>query len=248
MERQKLLIYFLSIGLIALACTRKLGISSEALNEKVDLTIKDWDEAKAEADLSYENIHSWLPERGIRGRYEIAQKVLSKAILENILGENAFLNGPHENGINYNSRTFGYYNPAFLNKLKGQLVALYSNKIFVSSAQSFYDRELKQYLRTYYLAYEVGANNKAIRDGYIAILSKGTQSTPESSFLDEPSYFLQESFRNFADSAAAEGYDEYEAFTCPGFWVRRSIDGTADEFYELLTMTINAFDGEFLEK
>lgn len=246
MKAQKLLIYLLTLGFLVLACTRKVGVSSEELRGKINLTIIDWEDLRFSTDLSYESIHSWLPESGIRGRYQIAKKVLSKSVLERIVGEKAFLSGPHESGINYDSRDFGRYNPAFLTKLKGQLSTLYSNKIFIDKVQSFYDKELKQYLRTYYLAYEAGANNQEVMDGYLALLSKEVKSIPQNAFLDEPSYYLQESFREFADSAAAEGYDEYEAFTCPGFWVRRSIDGTADAFYELLVMTMGVFDDGFL--
>ena len=36
--------------------------------------------------------------------------------------------------------------------------------------------------------------------------------------------------------------DVYEAFTAPSFWVRRSIDGTDDEFIALLEMVVNHFE------
>lgn len=148
--------------------------------------------------------------------------------------------------MNYESRDFGYYNPAFLNKLKAQLSNLYAKKIFVDQVQPFYDRELKQYLRTFYLAYSHGANNTQIKEGYLAAIEQAPAG--QTDFLDEPSYFLQESFREFAESAEQDGYDVYEAFVCPGFWVRRSIDGTADEFYQLLRITLNTFDSEFLNQ
>jgi hypothetical protein len=61
-----------------------------------------------------------------------------------------------------------------------------------------------------------------------------------------PSYYLQESFRDFAEALEKDGYDVYEAFTCPGFWIRRSIDGTADEFYEVLKLTLQTFDPAFI--
>lgn len=70
--------------------------------------------------------------------------------------------------------------------------------------------------------------------------------TSDPAFLSEPSEFIQESFRGFAESIEKEGYDVYEGFTCPGFWVRRSIDGTADEFYDLLILTMRTFDEGFL--
>lgn len=246
MKTQKLFFFGLLAGLFIISCTRQLGGSSKDLQKRVERTAKEWSELSASADLSYENIHSWVPESGIRGRYEIARSVIGKSVLETIIGEKAFLSGPHDDGINYDSREFGYYNPAFLNKLKTQLTTLSTYKILVDQVQPFYDRELKQYLRTFYLAYAHGANNAQIKAGYLAAIQNAP--TNKDSFLDEPSYFLQESFREFAESTESQGYDVYEAFVCPGFWVRRSIDGTADEFYQLLRLTMNTFDTEFLKK
>lgn len=249
MKLKTLLSTTLAITLAIFACTTKPGFSSERLSDKIKLTVADWQNMSANARLDHETISSWVPESGIRGRYQIAKQVLSKAVLESIIGEKAFLSGPHEQGVNYNSaREFGRYNPKFLTKLQKSLASLFSNKVFVDNAQALYDSELKQYLRTYYLAYEAGANNREVMDGYLAILATEPREYAGSTFLAEPSYYLQEAFRDFAESIEGEGYDVYEGFTCPGFWVRRSIDGTADEFYGLLTLTIRTFDPEFLNE
>ncbi len=248
MKRKTLLLFALAIGLAFFACTTKPGFSLERLSDKIKLTVADWQNMSANTRLDYESISSWIPESGIRGRYQIASQVLGKSVLESIIGEKAFLSGPHEQGVNYNSaREFGRYNPKFLTKLHTSLASLFSNKIFVDNAQALYDRELKRYLRTYYLAYEAGANNREVMDGYLALLAAEPKKYSESVFLSEPSLFLQESFRDFAESLEKEGYDAYEGFACPGFWVRRSIDGTADEFFELLALTIKTFDPEFPE-
>lgn len=248
MKRKTLLISALAIGLGIFACTTRPGFSSERLGDKIRLTVADWQNMNANARLDPEIISSWIPESGIRGRYQIAKQALGKSVLESIIGEKAFLSGPHKEDINYNSaRDFGRYNPKFLTKLHTSLASLFSNKIFVDNAQALYDQELKRYLRTYYLAYEAGANNQEVMDGYLAILAREPQKYSESVFLSEPSFYLQESFRDFAESLEKEGYDVYEGFACPGFWVRRSIDGTADEFFELLALTIRTFDPEFRE-
>lgn len=249
MKLRTLLTLLAITGLGIFACTTKPGFSSEKLGEKIKLAVADWQNMRTNADLAPESISSWIPESGIRGRYQIAKQVLSKAVLESIVGEKAFLSGPHQQDIDYNSaRTFGRYNPKFLTQLQKGLSSLFSSKVFVANAQALYDSELKQYLRTYYLAYEVGANNQEVMDGYLAIVAQEPKKYGESVFLSEPSHFLQESFRGFAESIEAEGYDVYEGFVCPGFWVRRSIDGTADEFLGLLKLTIKTFDPEFLKQ
>jgi hypothetical protein len=109
------------------------------------------------------------------------------------------------------------------------------------------------YLRTYYLSYEKGTTSEAIKEGYLAEIADWND-TKES--WESPSFYLQEAFRPFADELSGEwdesyieggsSYDWYEAVTCPGFWLRRTLDGTADEFYELLELTLNTFDPAFL--
>jgi len=220
---------------------------SKRLSEKINLMAADWEKMQNAAQLGYKDIQSWLPKRGIRGRYQIAKKVMSKTSIESIVGEKAFLIGPHEDGISYTSaKEFGRYNPDFLMKLQRILTEIFNNKIFVARTQKLYDSQLKQYLRTYYLAYDVAANNRKVMDGYLSVI-KETQSSSDVVFLAAASFFLQESFRHFAESVAQEGYDVYEAFVCAGFWIRRSIDGTEDEFFQLLKLTINTFDENFLK-
>lgn len=206
-----------------------------------------WPSLEVSADLSHGAIHSWLPDRGIRGRYQIAKQVLAKQALEMLLNEKAFSSGPHENGIDYTSTTeFGHYNPTFLIKLGSLLQDIFANAIFVSQAQALYDVEFKRYLRTYYLAYAEATKNPEIAISYQRVIEKAQAISGRLPFQSQPSYHLQEAFRTFSNGLANQGYDDYEAFTAPGFWVRRSIDGTADEFYALLTLTLNTFDKAFM--
>lgn len=226
------------------------------LSEKTNVMASQWEEMHNNTALDYESIQSWIPESGIRGRYQIAKEVISIAILENIVGEKVFLNKTHQQGISYTNATkFGHYNPDFLLKLHEILTQIFSNKVFIANIQPFYDNELKQYLRTFFLSYKPAANNQAVINGYLSAIEKTKPSfSADSSFVSQdtssnipPSLFLQESFRSFSDLMEKQGYDVYEAFVCPGFWIRRSIDGTEDEFFQLLTLVINTFDKGFLK-
>ena len=109
---------------------------------------------------------------------------------------------------------------------------------FVSRCQEFYDKHFKYYLRVFYMSCKAGYTNQEIVTGYQNAIASN----------NSPSYYLQESFRGFAEEIEKQGYDVYEGFTCPGFWVRRTIDGTGDEFYDLLVLTLQTFDSEFLNK
>ena len=218
----------------------------EALKQKIALTFSNWDNIVASPELSNQYVEYWS-EVGVRGRYKVFKKYLSKATLENIVGEKAFLNDLHANDLNFNSiDKFGYYNPIFLNKLHKKLIVLFTSEAFIKSTQAFYDKKFKQSLRACYLSYKIAGNNREFIDGYLGAISEPNKNSYMNGMISGPSFYLQESFRDFALSIENDGYNVYEGFTFPGFWVRRSIDGTADEFYDLMMLALNTFDPEFV--
>ena len=81
--------------------------------------------------------------------------------------------------------------------------------------------------------------------GYLAAIEKDKSNNDSNTFRRAPSNYLMNSFGNLADSLEEDGYDHYEVTPCAGFWVRRSIDGTEDEFYNLLRLILKNFDKHF---
>ena len=142
-----------------------------------------------------------------------------------ILDEYVFLAGPHDYGfMNYQSSSFGEYNPLFLSKLYNELSKLYSDEEFVNNFQYLYDSQLKRYLRTYYISYSYAANNEK----YI--------------------FEYSPNFDEFSTKMDRKGYNWYETNTCSKFWVRRSIDGTSNYFFKLLSLTLEIFDTNFVHE
>jgi len=133
---------------------------ADNLKAKLNMQPAGWDALKSRTNLSPNVIFSGYPEAGIRGRYQILKNVLSKSILEKIVGQPAFVSGPHANGVNFNHPTqFGHYNPRFLKSLTGLLSSVYQDKTFVKGASALYDYQFKRYLRTYYYAYHKGTDD-----------------------------------------------------------------------------------------
>ena len=219
------------------------------LRENSNATVANWESILSSVNLYDEAHKTGIPESGIRGRYALYKKYFSISILEKVVGEPIYLKGPHSDVPNYDSQTsFGYYNPLFIKKLGENLRFLFQNKDFVNNIQLHYDSKLKQYLRVYYLSYKVAANNKEVMDAYLENIKDPERNDYMNGRIKGPSFFLQERFRDFAESLERDGYDVYEAFTCPGFWIRRSIDGTVDEFYEVLKLTLRTFDPKFMDE
>jgi hypothetical protein len=236
-----ILIFITCVSFISCAAL-KFNANTEDFNRTILSLTTNWNEIRSNTDLSPSNIFSGLPNRGVRGKYAIARNQIGIDFLEQTVGYPMFLKGPHKSAFDFRSEAFGYYNPDFLDGLKKILNKVIQNKSFVDGTQFFYDNECKRYLRTLFLAYDVAANRQDIMEGYKKAIAKN-----ENSYLDNPSFYLQESFRAFAETAELSGYDVYESFTCPGFWVRRSIDGTESQFYELLTLMMKTYDNDFLE-
>ena len=178
----------------------------------------NWEELYSERNNYWNNT-------GIRGRYQKIKHKIGIHILQTILDENVFLAGPHDYGfMNYQSSSFGEYNPLFLSNLYNELSKLYSDEEFVNNFQYLYDSQLKRYLRTYYISYSYAANNEK----YI--------------------FEYSPNFDEFSTKIDRKGYNWYEANTCSKFWVRRSIDGTSNDFFKLLSLALETFDTNFLHE
>ena len=224
--------------------------SIDSLKQKITLTFSNWYEIIEALKVNYPYIEIWS-EIGVRGKYKIFSKYLSKDILEDIIGEKIFLSGPHLNDMNFDSYDkFGYYNPIFLKKLHKKIKLLISNDAFIKSTQDIYNEKFKNTLRVYFLSLNMldHINYKTFGkydwdryvEEYLDVISK-----PPSNYM--VSNYFDENFRSFAESIKNEGYNFSEGLTFPGFWIRRKIDGTDEEFFELINLILNKYDSEWYD-
>ena len=197
-----------------------------------------WNELWNKADLTWEGCKSNFPKVGFRGRYAAAKRLVSLNLLERITGEPVFLSGPHGRDLELMSNTsFGYYNPKFLNKLLEAIREVASNQELKKQLQPFYDQQLKNYLRVYAQAYKPFAGNRELAEKYKRYVESGKTGA---------SYYpLQNELGPFVKEMASKGYDASEAYAVPSFWVRRTIDGTEDQFAKILFTLMRLFDPEF---
>ncbi|MBX2874301.1 MAG: hypothetical protein KTR30_19430 [Saprospiraceae bacterium] len=181
---------------------------------------------------------TWL-EEGFRSKYAMAKKYVAPDILEATYGVPVFLKGPHKGEMNFNSNTaFGYYNPAFISKVKADVKIVLANPFFKSLIKEAYLNYFENMALTYKDAYlYLNENPKKLKrmSGSYLHQVKQKGGTADGS--------MQEIFREYADSATGDA-SWYEAVTAPSFWVRRSIDGTSKEIFELLNMIISEMEKE----
>lgn len=190
--------------------------------------LSNWDDLEAQAGNDGFDSATGL-DVGVRYKYAMLRSLVSIEKLGEIVGEPVYLEGPHEGEINYNSEDeFGHYNPAFLSQVKEILENADRNAAFHAVAQQVYDSKLKGMARSFYRGHEYVKEEGADLDSY--------------TYADRFTVFY-----NYSHLEVVEGYDFYEAFVIPGFWLRRQKDGTADAFFDLLNIMLNSYDAEFLE-
>lgn len=164
---------------------------------------------------------------GIRYKYAVLKEILDIKTLEKLTGEPVFKKGPHGDDINYYSGDeFGHYNVVFLERMKGMLYRVLDSKIFNRFAQSYYDRELRDMVRSYHRAYKHIQSEGDVVEKYGKV-------------------YQQDTFRNYADAEEAKGNDWYDADTAAWFWIRRKVDGTEGYFNQITETLLDNFDKDF---
>ncbi len=230
----------------AMACSPVTSSPTKVTNTILQYKIKEafrlWESRSANVSSNfYDEYETWI-ETGLRYNYGILSDIASIEILENAVGEKIFLSDTHKDGLNfYATQSFGYYNPDFLTKAKTVIAySLDNDNNFKRLGKYVYDRQLKHIARTYYDSYVFLQANEAfaknVQSDYELAMKQGSNAGD----------FIQGAFSAFANTKEELGEDWYVANTAPGFWIRRRIDGTANQIFDILTIVMQALDAEAL--
>ncbi len=200
--------------------------------------------AKSTPQREYHALHTRLPERGLRGLYAKVRKDAGLSVLENLSGVKVFLKGPHQKGkLKLDAKSdFGRYNPAFVSWLATHGIPGRQDPILRRQLQPVYDKHLRRTARGFYVAYQnlkaQPRRMKQVQTRYLELLEAKKDAGD----------FLQETFRDDTDRYEKSDHDWYEVNVAHGFWVRRSIDGTIDEFRIVLARLLKTYDPNFLKE
>ena len=258
---EKYLFGILVTLLTVIACTPTLAPKIETtmnpLEYKMTEALSMWSEIEKK-NPSYDAATSWLDE-GVRRRYAKAKKILALRLIEQSVKQKVFTKGPHNEDLNFKANNeFGHYNPKFVQNTFTVLTKALKNPAFKKLAGRAYENHFKSVARNYYHAYQFTQSDVKVRD-LLKGKSKRTNITiaeVRTNYIDLlnnkelqeiifPGDYIQETFRPYADNAQTKGLNWYEAITAPGFWVRRSIDGTDKEFFKILDLVVTTFDKDW---
>ncbi len=199
--------------------------------------------AKDTPQKAYQDLDTWLPNRGLRGLYAKAQFAMNLAQLQKLSGHRIFGVGPHQNGKLHltSANEFGHYNPAFIKWVTANGIPGGKNPKLRMELQPVYDKYLRRTARGFFVAHQnLRAHPrrlKQVQARYLDLLDAEKDAGD----------FLQESFRPDTVRLEKAGHDWYEVNVSHGFWVRRTIDSTADEFHTLLITLLTTHDSKWLK-
>jgi hypothetical protein len=172
---------------------------------------------------------------------------------EQLAGMKIFLpGGPHGETPNWNSASFGHYNPKFVKWAKDNLLPVRSE-----ATQIIYEQYLQRDARIFLLTYNRLNSHPELLKEMADIYRSGSVPPPDKNGVS----WLEDRFFSFPidndpdvkslpppqwrGKGANEQTDAYVYETAMGFWARREADKTRPLFYQYLTNMLNAYDPDF---
>ena len=162
-----------------------------------------------------------------------------------------FVKGPHtEVELDLEQAyTFGHYNPFFVDWLIEHAVPGAEDEVFREATQSLYDQYVQPLAQVFAVTYsKIEANPDCFaleRDRYKEMIE--SQSLPFY-YYRKFFYFMNDGFCHDPDGGFESfkgddgGYSGNVVQTATAFWIRRSLDGTMDQFYRGLVKLRSTYE------
>ena len=228
----------ISLGLASFAGIQLLNVKKAKQSTQEGLIRSAWISLKPSKCDEKESI------RGFRYLYCIIkefdvyrQLILSSDLL--IFKEG----GPHDRkALNLDSADkFGYYNPEFLEWIQKKAINPNDGK-FKEPIQLAYNDKIKVVARSLYQTHKILFPTPEGSDEFKAIKKKYQDHLIKQ---DLPKYYFEYKFWELVQK---EDTPKHITVSSAGFWVRRSIDGTEKQFFDILTQLLEIYDSEWLSE
>ena len=175
------------------------------------------------------------PDTGLLTSFEFVQQLISVGNLTSILGMPIYVQGPHSDDyLNLNSQQeFGHYNPKFVATLKAVMTSLSQNDDWLKANAAMLQKH--GFLKKLDWFVEIHEYIEQNPDEFARLVG---HYEVRLEFNDWPEYgtyqYLPRPLK--ADRYWYWGEDIYY------FWVRRSVDGTRDDWISIVTQAKAGFD------
>ncbi len=200
----------------------------------------------------------YFPEGGMRSFACHLKSLSSLEFLQEASGLVIFNQGPHQGTrLKLDHRyQFGYYNPDFVLWMVDHLIPGAEDASLRKATQAHYNKYVKPLARIFYATWQKTRKQpecfqKEV-ERYRSLMAQ--KQLPEM-YYERFFFFMNPDFCTHADAGFDYfykhgfdgGYSGNVVKTCIAFWMRRTIDGTADEFSRGLLKLLKTYDPGLLD-
>ncbi|MCP4319007.1 MAG: trypsin-like peptidase domain-containing protein [Hyphomicrobiales bacterium] len=191
---------------------------------------------------------TWIADRGLRGLYCHIKSSINYRKISELFDVPIFDSGPHTSStLNLNAEfEFGHYNIEFVKSASRIFSIILEDRIFIEETKELYNTYIRRLARTYYLTYSYLKQDEDSfereRRKYLSLV-KSRKLPPNYAVT---SHYIHQF--NIIKGMNEPEYDVYEVPVSVLFWIRRSIDGTAGTFYNMVNSLLLAYDAEFVNE
>ena len=207
-----------------------------------------------------EDVFDYFPNGGMRIFWCHASGLVTNAEIALSAGMPIWVSGPHsaeQLDLN-NPGDFGHYNPQFVKWMGDHLIPGETDAAFRARTQDTYDRAVAPLARIAWLTHLklVAYNGCALAEerGYQAAIAAARDGGAGVDY-ERWFFFMNPGFCDHANDPDLlfnqgfdGGVDGNVVKTTVGFWLRRRMDGTEDEFVAGLTRLLKTYDAAWLAK
>ena len=200
--------------------------------------------------------YDYFPNGGMRNFYCHLLNFMEYRRFRELVGVPIFSSGPHGAGrlVLDAPDSFGHYNREFVIRIRRILLPAGRDDAFRAATQSAYDGSIRPLARVFFVTYNKLKSNPAYRDqevrDYRARLASGpagAHSYEKYFYFMNPGFFNNQGDESYLmDHGFDGGWNGNAVKTAVAFWIRRSVDGTADEFYAGLVSLLKLYDAAAL--
>jgi hypothetical protein len=200
----------------------------------------------------------YFPNGGMRIFYCHLLSFLDYSRFQELIGVPVFRAGPHtREHLNLDSSTsFGHYNRDFIIRIRRVMIPGADDEEFRRRTQAIYDTNVRGLARIFYVSYhKLKAHPGFLRNeikSYEAMMKSGSL---DSLYYEKYFYFMNPAFIKrhddqsyLMDNGFDGGWNGNVVKTAVAFWIRRSIDGSDEEFFKGLLKLMKTYDRSFLDR
>lgn len=208
-------------------------------------TLSGW-RAFEEPKEACKAMREYTGEEGLRALYCHVRDIVSYGQIEEMAGIPVFLKGPHEEGkLRVREHSFGHYNPAFIDWVQKELLPAPDDSVYLAATKPIYNQYIRRMARAYHRAFVGWSWNHhhfARERAYLLEMISG----------ERPWSYMGARFQAwdvqsiFGVDIEAEDLNDHHFATALRFWQRRSIDGTADQMFDVLEQAMSIYDADWL--